>query len=227
MLVSAAMAERPRATASGKSQPAPAARAPAAQTRAARQSTARVATTQGVRRSELPGWFWGALGCLTVLVVGLTIVFVMGQPGGASAPSGDIVPAVIPTSPTQPAQAAAAPGAAARAPEAQPARAGGIRVEPMAAPRPAIDQAAGSGARGREAQGSRPADQGGAIACRRQDEAGRRGEVRRRGRRGRGRAEGQAARRRSRSRRRDRREVARRRRRSGAALGGVGAALWR
>jgi len=138
MLVSAAMAERPRATASGKSQPAPAARAPAAQTRAARQSTARVATTQGVRRSELPGWFWGALGCLTVLVVGLTIVFVMGQPGGASAPSGDIVPAVIPT---QPAQAAAAPGAAARAPEAQRARAGGIRVEPMAAPPPAIDQA--------------------------------------------------------------------------------------
>ncbi len=129
MLVSAAMAERPRATASGRSHPAPAAQAPAA-----RHSTARVATTQGVRRSELPGWFWTALGCLTVLVVGLTIVFVMGQPGGASAPASDIVPTVIP------AQAVAAPGPAARAPEAQPARAAGIRVEPMAAPPPAIEQ---------------------------------------------------------------------------------------
>ena len=126
MLVSAAMAERPRAAASGRSRPAPAAQAPAG-----RHSTARVATTQGVRRSELPGWFWGALGCLTVLVVGLTIVFVMGQPGAASAPTGDIVPAIIPT---RPAQAVAAPGAAARAPEAQPARAAGIRVEPMAPP---------------------------------------------------------------------------------------------
>ena len=134
MLVSAAMAERPRATASGRSRPAPAAQAPAG-----RHSTARVATTQGVRRSELPGWFWGALGCLTVLVVGLTIVFVMGQPGVASAPTSDMVPAVIPT---PPAQAAAAPGAASRAPEAQRARAAGIQVEPMAAPPPAIEQAA-------------------------------------------------------------------------------------
>src|SRR5215212_828824 len=123
MLVSAAMADRPRATASGRSRPAPAAQAPAA-----RQTTARVATTQGLRRSELPGWFWGALGCLTVLVVGLTVVFIMGQQGGASAPTGDVVPALIPT---LPAQAAAAPGAAVRAPEAQRARAAGIQVEPM------------------------------------------------------------------------------------------------
>ena len=146
MLVSAAMAERPRATASGRSHPAPAAQAPAAQARAARQSTARVATTQGVRRSELPGWFWGALGCLTVLVVGLTVVFVLGQPGAASAPAGDMLPAVIPTSPTAPAQApaqaAAAPGAATRAPDPQRARAAGIHVEPMAAPPAAVDPVA-------------------------------------------------------------------------------------
>ena len=77
MLVSAAMAERPRAAASGSSRTAPTARPAPAQTPppTARHSTARVSTTQGVRRSELPGWFWGALGCLTVLVVGLSIVF--------------------------------------------------------------------------------------------------------------------------------------------------------
>jgi hypothetical protein len=132
MLVSAAMAERPSATAPGRSRPAPAAQAPAA-----RHSTARVATTQGARRSELPGWFWGALGCLTVLVVGLTVVFVMGQQGVASAPTVDAVPAVIST---PPAQAAAAPGAAPRGPEAQLARGAGIRVEPMAAPPGAIEQ---------------------------------------------------------------------------------------
>ena len=139
MLVSAAMAERPRATASGRSQPAPAAQAPAAQARAARQSTARVATTQGVRRSELPGWFWGALGCLTVLVVGLTIVFVMGQPGAASAPTGDMVPAVIPTSPDRRRPRPAQPPAPRR--RSVRARAG-IHVEPMAAPQAAIDQVA-------------------------------------------------------------------------------------
>ena len=88
MLVSAAMAERPRAAASGSSRTAPTARPAPAQTPppTARHSTARVSTTQGVRRSELPGWFWGALGCLTVLVVGLSIVFLMGQAGPAPTP---------------------------------------------------------------------------------------------------------------------------------------------
>src|SRR4030095_1784337 len=102
MLVSAAMAERPRATASSRSRPAPAAQAPDQR----RLSTARVSTTQGAhaaaagaRRSELPGWFWGALGCLTVLVVGLTVVFVLGQPGAASAPAGDMLPRVASTPP--------------------------------------------------------------------------------------------------------------------------------
>src|SRR5438876_9008393 len=81
MLVSAAMAERPRATAAGRSRPAPAAPAPDAP----RHSTARVATTQGVRPNELPGWFWGALGCMTVLVVGLSVVFFFQAPPAANA----------------------------------------------------------------------------------------------------------------------------------------------
>src|SRR5215471_20255312 len=108
MLVSAAMADRPRATASGRSRPAPAP-GPAAP---ARHSTARVATTAGVRRSDLPGWFWGALGCMTVLVIGLTVVFFMSQPGGflAAPASGPAAAAVAPGAPVATAPLAA-PGA--------------------------------------------------------------------------------------------------------------------
>src|SRR5436190_2129824 len=104
MLVSAAMAERPRATASSRSRPAAAAQAPDQR----RLSTARVSTTQGAhagdgaRRSELPGWFWGALGFLTVLVIGLTVVFFVGQTAPASSPG------ATSASPAAPAPAAAA-----------------------------------------------------------------------------------------------------------------------
>src|SRR4051812_49453223 len=102
MLVSAAMAERPRAAASGSSQTARPTQAQSPPP-AARHSTARVATTQGVRRGELPGWFWGALGCLTVLVVGLSIVFVMGQAGPAPAPPVATVKTVEPVAAPPPA----------------------------------------------------------------------------------------------------------------------------
>jgi hypothetical protein len=131
MLVSAAMAERPRATASGRSQPPPASQGPAAP----RHSTARVSTTHGARSGELPGWFWGALGCMTVLVVGLSVVFFIGQTGG-STPTGGIAPAIVPASA---APAAVAP-AAAPAPDVQRGQKPGIRIEPMAPPPPAIDQ---------------------------------------------------------------------------------------
>src|SRR5262245_56523426 len=121
MLVSAAMAERPRATASRVSRPAPAAQAPPG-----RHSTARVATTAGVRKSELPGWFWGALGCMTVLAIGLAAVFFIGQNGGTPAPGG-AAPGVV--APASGATAAAPSGAAARAPEGQRAAgSAGIRV---------------------------------------------------------------------------------------------------
>src|SRR3954452_19307137 len=119
MLVSAAMAERPRAAAPGRSRPAPAPAPPA--TDAPRHSTARVATTQGVRANELPGWFWGALGCMTVLVVGLSVVvfFQAGAaPPAAGASTGPAAAAPMPAAAT----AAAAPGAPTP----------GIHIEPMA-----------------------------------------------------------------------------------------------
>jgi len=118
MLVSAAMADRPRATAPAGSRPAPA----PGPVPAARHSTARVATTAGVRKSELPGWFWGALGCMTVLVVGLAIVFIVGQSSGrapgSSAPAG--------------ATATASVTAPVGTPADQRTRGPGIQIEPMA-----------------------------------------------------------------------------------------------
>jgi hypothetical protein len=117
MLVSAAMAERPRA--------APAQTPPPA----ARHSTARVSTTQGVRRSELPGWFWGALGCLTVLVVGLSVVFAMGQAGPAPTPPAATARTVEAPAPAPAPAPAGRPGPGAVADEA--ARAPAIKIEPM------------------------------------------------------------------------------------------------
>ncbi len=35
--------------------------------------------------NELPGWFWGMLGCLTVLGVGSTVLFLMFKPPGGTA----------------------------------------------------------------------------------------------------------------------------------------------
>src|SRR6185503_2876462 len=119
------MAERPRATASGSSRGAPAAQPPAA-----RHSTARVATTasQQARRNELPGWFWGALGCLTVLVVGLTVVFFVGQTRAVAPPAAgaatEAPAATAAVAPAAPAPAALAPAAPPRAAEAPRARAG-------------------------------------------------------------------------------------------------------
>ena len=134
MLVSAAMVERPRATASGRSRPAH-----AAPPEAARQSTlatARVATTEGRRQSELPGWFWTALGCMTVLVVGLTVVFFVFQPSGAPTAAGAGAP--LPAAATTAIAPSSAPAAA---PDVQrPPQPQGIRVERMAPPPPAIDQ---------------------------------------------------------------------------------------
>ena len=151
MLVSAAMAERPRAAASGSSRTAPTARPAPAQTPppTARHSTARVSTTQGVRRSELPGWFWGALGCLTVLVVGLSIVFLMGQAGPAPTPPA----AAVKTVETVVAPPVGRPGPGAAADPV--AHAPSIKIEPMAAPAP--PPAAGETAAHPAAAKTRPA----------------------------------------------------------------------
>jgi hypothetical protein len=147
MLVSAAMAERPRAAPSGGSRLQP----PPAQTPrpAARHSTARVSTTQGVRRTELPGWFWGALGCLTVLVVGLSIVFLMGQ-GGSPPPPPAAVVKTVETAVPPPAR----PGPGTAADPA--ARAPAIKIEPMAAPQQAVGEAAAHPAVAKPRPATRP-----------------------------------------------------------------------
>jgi hypothetical protein len=44
------------------------------------------AASLAVPRGELPGWFWGLLGCLSVLGVGFTVLFfIVEPPGGPSA----------------------------------------------------------------------------------------------------------------------------------------------
>src|SRR4051794_17051422 len=123
MLVSAAMAERPRAAASGKSRPAPTGQAPVPE--AARHSTARVATLHGARASELPGWFWTALGCMTVLVVGLRVVFFVFQPPAPSPAAGEAASAPLPAAVTTP----VVPPAPAHAADAPRPPAQGIHVE--------------------------------------------------------------------------------------------------
>jgi hypothetical protein len=90
-----------------------------------------------VRRSELPGWFWGALGFLTVLVIGLTVVFFVGQTAPASSPA---AATVSPAAPAPAAAAEVAPEAAPSAPAAARAGTPGMHVEQMAPPPPAIDQ---------------------------------------------------------------------------------------
>ena len=73
---------------------------------------------------------------MTVLVVGLSVVFFVFQPNAA--PTGASAPAAAP-SPAA-ATAVAAPGTPARPTDIQRAPTPGIRVEPMAPPPAAIDQ---------------------------------------------------------------------------------------
>jgi type IV secretory pathway VirB10-like protein len=80
-----------------------------------RENTARVS----MRGNELPGWFWGVLGCLSVLGIGFAVLFLL-----VKAPTGATPPA---------------PSLAATAPPADGARASARRgpqidIEPMAPP---------------------------------------------------------------------------------------------
>ncbi len=78
-----------------------------------RENTARVV----MRNNELPGWFWGLLGCLSVLGVGSAVLFFIFKPtGGAVAPAPSLA-------------ATAAPAAGAPA-----GRGAQIDIEPMAPP---------------------------------------------------------------------------------------------
>jgi hypothetical protein len=78
-----------------------------------RENTARVV----MRGSELPGWFWGLLGCLTVLGLGSAVLFLIFKPPGGLAPP---APSVVTTA--APADRAPVP----RGPQ--------IDIEPMAPP---------------------------------------------------------------------------------------------
>jgi len=105
------MAQRPPASISASPQPA-------APLYPARENTARVA----MRGNVLPGWFWGLLGCLSVLGVGMAGllffthgVVTAGQVAAAPSPAPAAPPAL---------------GMAAGPPQARP----GIDIEPMAPP---------------------------------------------------------------------------------------------
>jgi hypothetical protein len=103
------MAERRTASVPGVAPLAPA--QPNAGNRPERHQTERVVVP--ARAGQLPNWFWGALGCLSVLGVGFTIMLVVGRPA-AEAPR----PAVV------------------TAPPAAPAAPQGIQVEQLAPPPP-------------------------------------------------------------------------------------------
>ena len=111
--------------------------APAASTQPqphVRHSTARVAV-HAPPRSPLPAWFWGALGCLSVLIIGFAVLFVVTKPGAEeAAPVAASAPAVTPA-PALTQATVAAPAAARPAPGAH-ARGAGIHVEQIAAPPP-------------------------------------------------------------------------------------------
>jgi pyruvate/2-oxoglutarate dehydrogenase complex dihydrolipoamide acyltransferase (E2) component len=98
----------------------------------ARENTARVV----MQRSALPGWFWGVLGCLSVLGVGFGILIVVARNGllggGAVGPA----PAAA-AAPTAPTHAATAPAGSPPRPQIeQLVRPSAPRLTPVAAPKP-------------------------------------------------------------------------------------------
>ncbi len=109
-------------------------------------------------RGELPGWFWGALGCLSVLLVGFVGLFVLGRAGklgpllgegsplaavvqapAAPAPSVEVAPIAAAPAPSEPVAKAQTPHEHAERVEREHERAVAERAaaEAAAAPTPA------------------------------------------------------------------------------------------
>jgi hypothetical protein len=84
--------------------------APASPQPVAHETTARVAPP----KPPLPNLFWGALGCVSVLSVGFTILFLVARPGAAAG----TLPAPVPLPPTATATPPPAPRGAS--PDIQP-----------------------------------------------------------------------------------------------------------
>ncbi|HVZ72281.1 MAG TPA: hypothetical protein VHJ20_07890, partial [Polyangia bacterium] len=86
---------------------------------------------------QLPNWFWGVLGCLSVLLVGFGALVVLGRSGKLAPYLEDVAPAAAAPAPAAPVAAAPAPSAEAPAePKAAPAE------EPKKAEKPAHEHAA-------------------------------------------------------------------------------------
>jgi hypothetical protein len=70
--------------------------------------------------SQLPNWFWGVLGCLSVLLVGFVGLFVLGRSGKLAPYLEDLAPAAAAVPPVAEVAPAPTPEAVAPAPAAEP-----------------------------------------------------------------------------------------------------------
>ena len=132
----------------------------------------RVTPSARAASGELPNWFWGVLGCLSVLLVGFAALFVLGRSGKLGALVGDAVSAVAPVPAAAPPAAVAPPAVAPTEPVAagEPRRPRGPSTSTRAPSTPRARRGARRRARGacrRRARGRlRPADNAAPAAAR-------------------------------------------------------------
>jgi hypothetical protein len=112
------MREAPTAESSGAPQRRPALGFPVR----THHDTARISLAPMKPSRELPGWFWGALGCFTVLGVGLVVLFLVLRPdtpsveSAASRQASAAAAAAVPTIQVVPLPTPEAPAAAPSVP---------------------------------------------------------------------------------------------------------------
>jgi hypothetical protein len=97
------------------------------------QDTARISLHGG--RGELPGWFWGVLGCLSVLAVGLSVLFLLVRSNPGLSPLG-AGPALAPAGSAAPAPASGGLGRGSRIQVEQLASPPSPALAPLPAPKP-------------------------------------------------------------------------------------------